>query len=215
VRVVLHPPSTRMILRWTQYLCLIAGVGAFSYCLFVIGSGWVYQTKQSNSFDLAIQKDQSGRVKAAPGVGAVIGRLQIPRLGMTVMVVEGVDENELSRAAGHIPGTTLPDRHGNVGIAAHRDTFFRPLRNIRRNDTIQLATLHGNYNYRVISTSVVEPSDVQVLAPTNRDTLTLVTYYPFYFVGAAPKRFIVRAMRALGKTNQGTTNQLKKEKVRS
>jgi sortase A len=188
--------STRPILRWAQFSLWVAGIAALGYCLFEVGAGWLYQARESRGFDLAIQKDQPRSDRASPGAGALIGRLQIPRLGMTVMVVEGVDENELRRGAGHIPGTTPPDQHGNVAIAAHRDTFFRPLRNIRRNDTIQLTTLHGVYKYRVVSTAVVKPDDVQVLDSTSRDTLTLITCYPFYFVGAAPERFIVRAARS-------------------
>ena len=86
----------------------------------------------------------------------------------------------------------------NVGIAGHRDTFFRPLRTIKRNDTITVTTLRGTYRYRVVSTSVVGPQDVQVLYPTEGDSLTLVTCFPFEYVGSAPKRFIVRAERAPG-----------------
>ena len=105
---------------------------------------------------------------------------------------------ELSLAPGHIPGTPLPGEAGNVAIAGHRDTFFRPLRFIRRNDTINVTTDRGEDQYRVVSTSIVAPSDVQVLYPTGRDTLTLVTCYPFDYVGPAPKRFIVRAERFAG-----------------
>ena len=114
------------------------------------------------------------------------------------MVVEGVDERDLKRAAGHIPGTALPGETGNIGIAAHRDTFFRPLRFIEKSDAITLRTLHGTYRYRVVSTKVVAPDDVQVLYPTGRDTLTLVTCFPFYYIGAAPHRFIVTARRVSG-----------------
>jgi sortase A len=112
------------------------------------------------------------------------------------MIVEGVTEPELRLGSGHIPGTALPGERGNVAIAGHRDTVFRPLRSIQANDFIQLVTLDGRYGYRVVSTQIVGPSDVQVLNPTRRDTLTLVTCYPFYFVGPAPKRFIVRAVRS-------------------
>ena len=131
----------------------------------------------------------------APVRGDLVGRLDIPRIGISVMVVEGVDGGDLRRAAGHIPGTALPGEAGNVGIAAHRDTFFRPLRAIQRNDTITVSTLQGVYRYRVVSMKVVGPEDIQVLYPTGRDTLTLVTCFPFNYVGPAPKRFIVRADR--------------------
>jgi sortase A len=92
-------------------------------------------------------------------------------------------------------GTALPGQRGNVGIAAHRDTFFRPLRNIQRDDVIVLTTLRGEYRYRVVSTKVVSPYDVEVLNSDGTEILTLVTCYPFYFVGSAPERFIVRAER--------------------
>jgi len=112
-----------------------------------------------------------------------------------VIVMEGTGTTTLRHAAGHIPGTALPGEAGNVGISGHRDTFFRPLRNIRRDDVIVFTTLHGDYRYRVVSTSVVRPDDIAVLEPTASEILTVVTCYPFYFVGAAPDRFIVRAER--------------------
>jgi sortase A len=112
-----------------------------------------------------------------------------------VIVVEGISAKILRRAAGHIPGTPLPGQRGNVGISAHRDTFFRPLRNIKQNDIIELTTLLGEYRYRVVSTRIVGPNDVAVLEGSGNEVLTLVTCYPFYFVGAAPDRFIVRAER--------------------
>jgi sortase A len=114
------------------------------------------------------------------------------------MVVEGADPGDLKHAVGHITGTSLPGEPGNVGIAGHRDTFFRLLRFTQRGDKIALRTLRGTYRYRVISTTLVQPADVQVLNPIGRDTLTLVTCYPFYYVGPAPERFIVRAERLIG-----------------
>jgi sortase A len=101
----------------------------------------------------------------------------------------------LRHAVGHIPGTPLPGQKGNVALAGHRDTFFRGLRNIHKDDEITLTTLHGSCLYRVDTTQVVEPKDIGVLRATADDILTLVTCYPFYFVGPAPQRFIVRAHR--------------------
>ena len=114
---------------------------------------------------------------------------------MSVAFVEGADTPELRHAAGHISGTALPGENGNTGIAAHRDTFFRPLRNARPNDVIRLTTHDGEYRYQVVSTKIVSPEDVSVLESDGNDILTLVTCYPFYFIGAAPKRFVVRAER--------------------
>lgn len=123
----------------------------------------------------------------------LIGRLQIPRLGVSAMVREGASEGTLSRAVGHIPGTALPGRNGNVALAGHRDTFFRALRNIRKHDAIEVETSQGTFRYVVESTKIVGPRDVEVLNASGGQTLTLVTCYPFYYIGSAPKRFIVRA----------------------
>lgn len=112
-----------------------------------------------------------------------------------MVVIEGTGSTTLRRAVGHFPGTALPGHRGNIGISGHRDTFFRPLRNIRKGDLITLTTLGGGYRYRVVSTKIVLPSDVSVLDSDGREILTLVTCHPFYFVGAAPDRFIVRAER--------------------
>ena len=128
-------------------------------------------------------------------MGGLIGRIDIPRLGLSAIVTEGVGTKNLRRAVGHIPGTALPGRPGNIGISGHRDTFFRPLRKIRRDDIITLTTLLGEYRYRVVSTRIVRPDDVAVLRTSGDEILTLVTCYPFYFVGPAPYRFIVRADR--------------------
>jgi sortase A len=125
----------------------------------------------------------------------LIGRIEIPRLGLSAIVMEGTRTTTLRRAVGHIPGTALPGQPGNVGISGHRDTFFRPLRNIRQNDIITLTTLLGEYRYRVVSARIVRPNNVAVLDPSGNEILTLVTCYPFYFVGPAPDRFIVRAER--------------------
>jgi sortase A len=111
------------------------------------------------------------------------------------MVLEGVDPGTLRVAAGHIPGTAFPGFDGNVGIAAHRDTFFRPLSKIQTNDRIEVTTLNKTLAYRVLSTKIVNPDDNEVLRSTGSDTLTLVTCYPFYYIGPAPKRFIVTAQK--------------------
>jgi sortase A len=134
-----------------------------------------------------------GPTVGPPPKRSVIGRLEIPRLNLAVMVREGADEGTLSRAVGHIPGTALPGNIGNVGLAGHRDTFFRALRNIRSDDTIEMQTTAGTYRYKVNSTRIVTPRDVSVLEASGGETLTLVTCYPFYYVGSAPKRFIVHA----------------------
>jgi sortase A len=119
--------------------------------------------------------------------------LRIPRLGLEVPVLEGTDEWTLDRAVGHIEGTSRPGLDGNVGIAGHRDSFFRVLKDVAEGDLLELALPGDVRHYRVARLSVVEPDDVRVLAPSRDSLVTLVTCHPFYFVGSAPKRFIVQA----------------------
>jgi sortase A len=134
---------------------------------------------------------------AAPRVhrGDVIAELEIPRLRLSVMVLEGDDAGILRLGAGHIPGTALPAGAGNIGIAAHRDTYFRPLRVIHANDVITLTTPAGTSRYAVTESRIVQPTDVGVLARAPGRDLTLVTCYPFFYVGTAPERFIVHARK--------------------
>jgi sortase A len=189
-----------------QYGFTLFGILALGYCLGEYLNARFFQAKETRNFDMALHAKAGAAPKPAiliappaiPRAGSIVGRLEIPRLGVAVMVVEGVEDGDLKRAAGHIPGTALPGEPGNVGIAAHRDTFFRPLRSIRRDDTITLNTLQGAYCYRVVSTQVVPANDTQVLYPTGQDSLTLVTCFPFDWIGSAPKRFIVRAERTAG-----------------
>jgi sortase A len=124
--------------------------------------------------------------------------LRIARIRLEVPVLPGTDDVTLDRAVGHIEGTAAPDAAGNVGIAGHRDGFFRGLKDITQGDLIELVTLQDTVAYRVEKTWIVDPTDVSVLDPTPGRALTLVTCYPFYFVGSAPQRFIVRAVRADG-----------------
>ena len=123
----------------------------------------------------------------------LIGRLEIPRVHLSVMVVDGDDEATLKIAAGHLPDTPLPWELGNSAVAGHRDSFFRPLSAIKLKDRLRLVTPHGAFNYEVSNVRVVKPNDLSVLAQNGRSSLTLVTCYPFSYVGRAPKRFIVRA----------------------
>jgi sortase A len=121
--------------------------------------------------------------------------LRIPRIGIEVAVLEGTDDWTLNRAVGHIEETAKPGAAGNIGIAGHRDGFFRPLQDVRIGDRLEVQTLDGMHVYRIARTWIVEPDDVSVLDPTSTPSVTLVTCYPFYFVGPAPRRFIVRAER--------------------
>src|SRR6476659_8583508 len=137
--------------------------------------------------------DKPAAAGRRPLSGALIGRLEIPRVGVAAIVREGDDTATLRHAVGHIPDTALPGEQGNAGLAGHRDTFFRGLKGIRVGDRITMTTMTGVLVYTVRDTSVVDPDDVSVLSPTGRQTLTLVTCYPFYYIGSAPRRFIVQA----------------------
>jgi sortase A len=121
--------------------------------------------------------------------------LRIPSVRLVVPVFEGTSELNLNRGAGRIEGTARIGETGNVGIAAHRDGFFRVLKDVRVGDTLLLERITATDTYRVVSTAIVDPSEVSVLAPTTTQSVTLVTCYPFYYVGSAPRRFIVRAHR--------------------
>lgn len=127
---------------------------------------------------------------------APLAVLRIPRIGLEVAVLEGTDDLTLNRAVGHIGGTALPGEPGNVGIAGHRDGFFRGLKDVTPGDAVELALPSGDERYTVAEIRIVGPSDVSVLDPTSGKTITLVTCYPFYYVGAAPKRFILTAVSA-------------------
>ena len=188
-------PQMKPHIRTAQYGLIAAGILALTYCAVVYVETSFFQFQENRRFHQTIAQHPRTRNKASPAHGEVLGRLEIPRLAVSVIVVEGVDEGDLKKAAGHVPGTALPGHAGNVGIAAHRDTFFRPLRRIQRNDMVILSMAEGDYRYRVASTNVVPAEAIQVLNPTANESLTLVTCFPFDFIGAAPKRFIVRAER--------------------
>jgi sortase A len=187
----------RPILKWGQRVFFACAALTLGYCGLVLADAWSFQRQQDRGLELQLHKERPASGIRLPAVvtGGIMGRLEISRLRLSVIVIEGDDQRTLRRAAGHVPGTSLPGQPGNVGITGHRDTFFRPLRNIQRNDLITLTTLGGEYHYRVVSTSVVSPDNVAVLDPTGGEILTLVTCHPFYYVGPAPNRFIVRAAR--------------------
>jgi len=199
------------------------GIISLGWCASVIYQAYLFQNWESERFEQALggetytQQDQFlagvSSVQYRPGIGklisdlrlgvasedllgrSVVGRLEIPRLGLKTMVLEGISQRTLALAVGHVPGTAAPGQAGNVGLAGHRDTFFRGLRNIRQEDTITLRTLDGAYEYRVRSYEVVDATDTEVLRQSATSDLTLVTCYPFSYVGPAPERFVVHARR--------------------
>jgi len=180
-----------LILSAAYYLFLMSGILAFVYTAYTIADAHVYQAVEKTRFEnvKGSRSDEPRHVVE----GDVIGKMEIPRLGLQTIVVQGDSAKILRRAVGHIVETALPGKPGNVTLAGHRDTFFRPLRYIRQGDAITLKTLEGDFQYQVESTAVVPPSDIQVLQPSGERTLTLITCFPFYYVGSAPNRFVVRA----------------------
>jgi sortase A len=181
-------------LIWLRRALFAGAFLTLGYCGFVLTDSRLFQRYEKQQFE----EVSTGLSRPAlPAEEGPIGRLDIARLDISVVVMEGDSASVLRRAAGHISGTALPGQPGNAGISAHRDTFFRPLRNIRRDDEITISTLRGSYRYRVVSTAIVAPDNIGVLKSGTHESLTLVTCYPFYFIGAAPDRFIVRAERVL------------------
>src|SRR5262245_9230547 len=190
--------------RIIDRLLLIIGIVCLGIYIGYTVQAHVYQHQLDESFeDMVRQPEAAAPYQPSPALrpkkvrvlneGDLVGKLEIPRLDVSVMVMEGITSRTLRLAAGHIPGTPVPGDGGNAGIAAHRDSFFRELSHITVNDRIRFQTPEKTVVYRVVSTDIVQPKEVDVLAPTAKDTITLVTCYPFYYIGPAPKRFIVRA----------------------
>ena len=210
MKILISKSALQSALRWTQYGLFGVGLLLLGYCVFVLADSWSFQTRQSRNLGSqsprAVTKPDIGRPRQdSPAASAdtpppiadgVVGRLEVARLGLSVIVADG-STSALRRAVGHIPGTALPGGPGNIGLAGHRDTFFRPLEGVEVDDIITLTTSAPGpqLSYRVVSRRVVSPDDVAVLNPTRNEVLTLVTCHPFYFVGPAPNRFVVRAER--------------------
>jgi sortase A len=196
---------THHIVRWSRNFFLVTAVLALGYSGFVLLDSKIYQEFQSRHFQNELENNRAlvgntGVARRPLGLaeGSALGRIEIARLGVTAMIMEGTDDRTLQRSVGHIRSTPMPGSNGNSAIAGHRDSFFRPLRNIRHNDEIILTTLNGQTHYLVDTTQVVAPDDIDVLDNSKESFLTLVTCYPFYFIGSAPKRFIVRAHKVPG-----------------
>jgi sortase A len=178
-----------MLISFLKRSLFVAGAGMLSYAAFTILEAGFVQHYETVQFDGRLRIPGSQR---DPEAGSPVGKLTIPSARISAIVLEGDDDSTLGIAAGHIPGTAFPGEAGNVGIAAHRDTFFRNLENVHGGDSVKLTTLNGVYEYRIVSTEVVDPDRTDVLKSSGRPTLTLVTCYPFHWIGPAPKRFIVR-----------------------
>ena len=176
---------------WLDWLLLGIGLG----CLGV----FAYETVEARRFQAERAAEFAEKAMAYAPVtvrsGGLVGMLDVPRLKLTTPVIEGDDDTTLKRAVGHLPDTPLPWQDGNSALAGHRDGLFRPLKDIKIGDEIRFRTSREELRYRVTATSIVKPDDVSVLEKRKKPSLTLITCYPFYYVGNAPKRFIIHAER--------------------
>jgi sortase A len=160
------------------------------------------QSEAAREFEQPVPDTPETRAATEPAIvhpvklGETLAKLSIPRLDAELYVVEGDGAKELRRGPGHLAGTALPGANGNCVIAGHRDTHFRVLKDIREGDDIVLQTSTGQYLYRVKRMSVVMPDNTSALQPTSTPELNLITCYPFYYVGSAPKSFVVEAQLA-------------------
>lgn len=191
---------SRIVQRWLARTLLACGITALGW----VAATFVSTTFYRRSLHTALENLESlavpGREPIRPtslAIGEPIGTLEIVRVGLAGVVVEGDDTAVLDAAIGHLPDTPLPWNNGNSALAAHRDALFKPLERVRVGDLVRLRTPHGTLDYRVRETLIVGPEDLWVLDPTPIPTLTLISCYPFRYVGAAPQRFIVRADRML------------------
>ena len=185
----------RLFLLWMRRLLFIAGALAVSYVVLTLLHAKLYQEVAGNALQKQItaQQHKAGLSQAVAKEGDVLGRIEIPRLEVKAAILEGTTSQTLRLGVGHIEGTALPGESGNIGIAGHRDTYFRALKDIRTDDEIQIQTATGLTHYQVDWTQIVAPGDTAILAPSTMSAITLVTCYPFHFIGPAPERFIVHA----------------------
>ena len=176
---------------WLEWLLLGVGLGCLGTYAYETVAARRFQAERTAEFARAAMADAPVTVRT----GGLVGMLDVPRLNLTTPVIEGDDDTTLKRAVGHLPDTPLPWERGNSAFAGHRDGLFRPLKDIKVGDEIRFRTSRAEFRYRVTGTSIVMPDDLSVLDNGSEPTLTLITCYPFYYVGNAPKRFIIHAER--------------------
>lgn len=193
------PAPSRAPGRWGRRIgstLLVVGLVTLAACAAAFLEAALYQGFQDRWLERARRQPGSEAASARSGEDRLVGRIEIPRLGLSAIIREGIDRHTLLIAVGHVPGTALPGQNGNVVLSGHRDAFFRKLGRVRVNDAVRIVTREGEFHYRVDDTQVMTPDHTEILDPTDRPTLTLITCYPFGFIGPAPKRFIVRALQA-------------------
>jgi sortase A len=171
-------------------MVVVAGLFLLGKAAAIRAEGLAWQEAESARFDLVRTTSSS---IAAPQPGEALARLRVDRLGLEVMVAEGSDEATLASGPGHMQESALPGEPGNCIIAGHRDAEFRLLRDIRAGDVVDLNGWSGTARYRVTAIRIVDRDETGLLTASDEARLTLVTCYPFYYVGPAPQRFIVQA----------------------
>jgi sortase A len=176
------------------------GCLALGYCAFLWGRAQYDQAEGNWTLEHTLPGDPmtvAGPSRRPPdgAEGSLVGRIDIPRLDLSAVVFEGTTDGTLARGVGHLRGSAGPGERGNLVLAGHRDTFFRELQGIRQGDEVNIKGPEGEFEYEVESTTIVEPDQTEVLKPSDDATLTLITCYPFRYIGNAPERFIVRAIK--------------------
>jgi sortase A len=185
-------------MRWLEGILMVAGCTALAYCMVVTGVAASTRVTSIASAknpwnDAATRALSPEKNTTSQSGSSVIGEIRIPQLSLAAPITDGIGRIELIRGIGHIPGTAFPGGLGTMGLAGHRDTFFRPLRRVTPGMSIRVTGESGTYRYQVDSTEIVSPEKVSVLNIGSQPKLVLVTCYPFNFLGAAPLRFVVHA----------------------
>jgi sortase A len=184
---------------WLGRILLLIGALAIGYCVWVLLDARAEQGALASRLDQVGKDDDTGIVPVAwetrheALLSGLVGKIQIERLGFSAMIVDGATHAHLRQGVAHLPDTAYPGERGNVALAGHRDTYFRPLKDLEEGDVIRITTPDGTFRYEVDSLMIVPPSRGDFVQPSRVPELTLVTCYPFYWIGPAPKRFIVRA----------------------
>lgn len=197
----------RAVLRSAERALLALALLCFGYYAAGQGQAWLFERREEARLAAASGEGSLGPGDPSPSSsgeglrrsaqpGRAWGRIEVPRLGLHALVAEGIDPATLRVAVGHLPGTAFPDELGNVALAGHRDSVFRPLQDLLPGDTVTLTTPRGAFSYEVDSIAIVAPDRTEVVAPGAERVLTLVTCYPFRYLGTAPRRYVVRARLA-------------------
>jgi len=222
--------TERKLLVWTHRLAAAVGLACIVWVGIVSLQAALHDRQRRSQFEVQRTESATAAPRAIPVTApepatvaesdvsdissdpieiedGLIGLLEIPRLAFSEIVAEGDDDDTLRLAIGHLPDTPLPWHPGNSALAGHRDGRFRPLKDIRIGDTIRLATRRGDLHYVLRETMIVMPDNVSVLEPTDKRTLTLITCYPFSYIGNAPKRFVMKAEALEGPVFQSAANR--------